>query len=143
MLNQHKLSFQYEWAGNAYINKGILVRPQSLDRPQPQFRSLNLPPDPMPLFNARIENYTMDEAGPAETQIATAAVAGATTIFVQSVTGFALAQRIYVYTDGGGFSLQTINSIDPIGLSFGIAVPLPNSAAVNNIVVATSSDTLG
>lgn len=94
----------------------------------------------MPVFNARIENYTMDEAGPAETQIATAASTGDVTIFVQSVTGFALSQRVYVYLDGGGFSLQTITSIDPIGLSFGISVPLPNSAAVDNIVIATGSN---
>lgn len=128
-----------EWAGDTLINKRILTRSKSLDKPQQQFRSQRLPPDPRPIMNARVEQYSIDEAGPPSTQMAIAAALGATTIFVQAVTGFSVSQKIYVYTDGGGFSLQTITSIDPIGLSFGISVPLPNTAAAGNNVVATGA----
>ena len=60
--NHVNLCWQYEWAGNQLINKRLLIRPQSLDKPNPQFRALVLPPDPKPIMNARPEPYTIDEA---------------------------------------------------------------------------------
>lgn len=44
---------QYQWAGNKLIDTGLLVGRDCLDRPQDQFRSLILPPDPYPLINPR------------------------------------------------------------------------------------------
>lgn len=53
--------FQYQWAGNSLINTGLLVQPDMVDKPNEQFRTLVLPPDPAPLMNARPENYVIDE----------------------------------------------------------------------------------
>lgn len=61
IYNHSDLRFQWEWAGPQLINKRLLVGPDEYDKPQEQLRSLVLPPDPPVLFNARPENYTMDE----------------------------------------------------------------------------------
>src|SRR5580693_1043134 len=55
------MQWQYEWAGTQLINKRILVGRDELDEPQEQLRSIKLPPDPDPIFNARPEPYGMDE----------------------------------------------------------------------------------
>mgnify|MGYP001195876384 CR=1 FL=1 len=60
-INQYKMSWQYQWAGNQLINLRILVGPDNLDKPQEQLRTLILPPDPPPIYNARPEPYVMDE----------------------------------------------------------------------------------
>lgn len=44
---------QFQWAGNKLIDTGLLVGRDCLDVPQDQFRSLILPPDPIPLINPR------------------------------------------------------------------------------------------
>lgn len=44
---------QLQWAGNKLIDTGLLVGRDCLDRPQDQFRSIILPPDPIPILNAR------------------------------------------------------------------------------------------
>ena len=59
--NHSEMVFQYVWGGNQLINTGVLVHPDELDLPNEQFRTLILPPDPDPLFNARPEPYVIDE----------------------------------------------------------------------------------
>ena len=59
--NLHKLRFQMQWAGNQLINTQLLVGEDNYDKPQEQLRTLILPADPAPLFNARPENYVVDE----------------------------------------------------------------------------------
>ena len=61
IINHNKLAFQWDWAGAQLINKRILVGPDNMDKPQEQLRTIILPPDPDPLFNARPENYVIDE----------------------------------------------------------------------------------
>lgn len=51
------LSWQYQWAGNKLQNLRILVCKTCLDKPQPQLKSLIIPPDPVPLLNTRPEQY--------------------------------------------------------------------------------------
>ena len=43
------------------VRTGFLVHTDFLDIPNEQFRTLIIPPDPDPLFNARPEPYTIDE----------------------------------------------------------------------------------
>ncbi len=50
-----------QWAGNQLINTQLLVGEDNYDKPQEQLRTLILPADPAPLFNARPENYVVDE----------------------------------------------------------------------------------
>lgn len=59
--NLKDLSWQMEWAGTTLRNTHLLVRQQSLDIPSPWFKTILLPPDPPPIFNARPEPYTIDE----------------------------------------------------------------------------------
>lgn len=59
--NHHKLKWQMDWAGVRIINKRILVWEDELDEPQRQLGVIILPPDPLPIINARPENYDIDE----------------------------------------------------------------------------------
>lgn len=59
--NHKDLRWQYEWAGLKLINKRILVYEDELDQPQRQLGTIVLPPDPLPIMNARPENYAIDE----------------------------------------------------------------------------------
>ncbi len=59
--NHNVLQPQYQWAGAALVWLGLLVCPPCLDVPSEQLRSIRLPPDPTPIYNARLENFTFDE----------------------------------------------------------------------------------
>ncbi len=59
--NQQNMRWQFEWAGLKLINKRLLVLPDMYDEPQRQLGTIVLPPDPMPIMNARPENYAIDE----------------------------------------------------------------------------------
>lgn len=54
------LVWQFEWVGPKLQNLRIFVCPECLDRPQPNIRTIVLPPDPVPIMNARPENYVVD-----------------------------------------------------------------------------------
>lgn len=55
------MRWQFEWRGNRVINTRVLVHEDELDVPQRQLGTLVIPPDPLPLINARVENYSLDE----------------------------------------------------------------------------------
>ena len=61
IFNHYKLSWQFDWAGTQLINKRFLKCPRCLDVPQEQFRTIIIPPDPPPIYNARPEPYAIDE----------------------------------------------------------------------------------
>jgi hypothetical protein len=44
---------QLRWSGNKLVDTGLLVGPDQLDKPQEQFRTIILPPDPRPRINPR------------------------------------------------------------------------------------------
>lgn len=44
---------QMQWAGNTLIWTGLLVGPDELDVPQPQYKTPILPPDPVPRLQPR------------------------------------------------------------------------------------------
>lgn len=52
------LSRQFQWTGPALQDIGLLVCPQCNDVPQEQFRTVILPPDPVPRINPRPDIYT-------------------------------------------------------------------------------------
>jgi hypothetical protein len=55
------LSWQFDWAGAALINKRILVCNHCTDTPQQQLRSIVLPADPPVIMNARPEYFIQAE----------------------------------------------------------------------------------
>ena len=59
--NLSDLKFQFEFRGNQLQNKWI--RTADLDVPQQQLRPKNLPPDPVPVYQPRPENYAAENAG--------------------------------------------------------------------------------
>jgi hypothetical protein len=59
--NLAKMRWQFEWQGSRVINRRILVHEDELDVPQRQLGTLVIPADPIPLINARPENYSIDE----------------------------------------------------------------------------------
>lgn len=62
MISNHQdLRWQWDWAGQKLVNKKILVSADELDKPQRQLGTFIMPPDPVPIMNARIERYDIDE----------------------------------------------------------------------------------
>lgn len=61
LYNRKNLSPQFEWAGTTLVSQGILVCDRCLDDPQPQLRTIILPPDPPPVWNPRPDSLVIDE----------------------------------------------------------------------------------
>lgn len=64
-FNLYKMVWQWDFRGTpSPINTRVLTcgRETCLDVPQPQNSPIILSPDPEPIFNARPENYTLDES---------------------------------------------------------------------------------
>lgn len=55
------MKWQMQWAGTQMVNQNMLVYPDEYDEPQPQLMAIIIPPDPMPITNARPEQYDIDE----------------------------------------------------------------------------------
>lgn len=57
--NHSDLTWQYQWSGVKLQNLRLLVcSVRCLDRPMPQLKTIVIPPDPLPVLNARPEQYT-------------------------------------------------------------------------------------
>ena len=59
--NHNKLQWNFDYRGRMLQNTRILVCETCLDTPQPQLKPRILPPDPMPIKDARIEPFCYDE----------------------------------------------------------------------------------
>lgn len=68
LFNLRDFSWQFDYRGQQLQNLKILVCQTCLDQPQEQLRPLALPPDPVPVQNARPEPYTLDETSYRVTQ---------------------------------------------------------------------------
>lgn len=60
--NHVDLRWQYDWAGTELINKRLLVCAHCQDTPQDQLRAIVLPADPVPIMNARPQNFENTES---------------------------------------------------------------------------------
>lgn len=63
LFNHRDLRWQYQWQGFNLFNKRLLVCEDCLDKPSPFLRAIVVSADPQPVFNARTEPYSIDEAG--------------------------------------------------------------------------------
>jgi hypothetical protein len=68
LYNLKDLKWQFDFAGIGLLNYRILVCSPCYDRPQDQKRPVILPPDPIPVANARVEPYAQDETNIRVTQ---------------------------------------------------------------------------
>jgi hypothetical protein len=57
LYDHSALRWKLIWAGPILQNKRVLVCPTCWDVPNPQLKPRILPPDPMPILNARPPNY--------------------------------------------------------------------------------------
>ena len=55
-----QLQWQFQWSGTKLQNLRLLVCRSCLDQPAEQLRTILIPPDPVPILNPRLENYTSD-----------------------------------------------------------------------------------
>lgn len=58
--NHCDMAWQYQWQGNELVNLRILVGLDELDVPNEQLRNPQLPPDPVPVDNPRLEPFQYD-----------------------------------------------------------------------------------
>lgn len=63
IYNLRDLVWDYQWEGNRLVNLRFLVCRRCRDIPNQQLRSRILPADPVPVLNARPENYALIMAG--------------------------------------------------------------------------------
>lgn len=66
--NAQDLMVQMEWRGLRLIPTNVRVYPDEWDTPQRQLGTIILSPDPLPILNARPEQYPADEIWPRLTQ---------------------------------------------------------------------------
>src|ERR1700749_811275 len=59
--NLVNLEWQYEWRGTTLQNIWIRVCDRCLDVPQEQLRAIQLPADPTPVWQPRVENFVAAE----------------------------------------------------------------------------------
>ena len=59
--NHDDLRWQWDYRGISLQNLRILVCETCYDDPQPQLKPRILPPDPLPVINARVEPFYIDE----------------------------------------------------------------------------------
>ncbi len=62
-FQQRELIWQTEWGGQKLYNTGVLVCTSGdcFDTPNEQLRTIILPPDPLPILNARVPNFAYEE----------------------------------------------------------------------------------
>lgn len=60
LMNLGDLQWQFVWTGNILNNTRLLVCDRCYDEPQDQSRARTLPPDPLPVFNARPPRFAVD-----------------------------------------------------------------------------------
>lgn len=59
--NLVRLDWQYEWRGTSLQNIWLRVCKHCLDVPQEQLRAIQIPADPTPVWQPRVENFDADE----------------------------------------------------------------------------------
>ncbi len=60
--NNEDLIEQAYYSGPNLVGTGLLMPARELDKPNEQLRTIVLGPDPIPVLNARTENFQVDEA---------------------------------------------------------------------------------
>jgi len=92
--NGPDLQWQYDYRGRTLANLRILVCETCLDDPQPQLKPRIIPPDPLPIANARVEPFAYDNeddrgtSNPALPNVDLATMVNTTLSGYQFVDGF-------------------------------------------------------
>lgn len=126
------LKWQYDWRGATLQNLRILVCDTCYDTPQEQLRSIILPPDPVPIINARPENYQADETD----------YASLTPSTTDPITGLPIPNTTDMATVTGlNMTHQPVGK--PVGLPAAAQAPLVEAQAWNVLLPVLSISSLG
>ena len=115
--NHVNLQWQYDWRGATIQNVRILVCSDCLDDPQEQQRAIVLPADPVPIMNARVQDFQQAET---DYQTITAAP------IIAPTTGIPIPVNVTLSTEDGQ-NLLTQQVGPPTGLTQGAIMPLINN----------------
>ena len=127
IYNQRSLRFQFDYRGPQLQNLRFLVCAPCYDKPQAQLKPIILSADPMPIINARPENYNYANTG-------NLAVTGSTT---DPDTGIPVYADIDITTENGiNITSQPLGP--PANLSPNAIMPLFNTTAYNVLVPVLS-----
>lgn len=112
--NHVDLQWQYDWRGAALQNIRILVCNSCLDVPQDQLRAIVVPADPVPIMQARVQDFSVAET---DYQTATAPP------IIDPTTGIPIPVNVTLTTeDGENMLAQQVG--EPLGLTQGAVMPL-------------------
>lgn len=139
--NLYKLQWQYSFQGTTSPqNTRMLVCPNCIDPLNEQDQPYILPPDPMPVFNARPENYTLDESSWLATQdgdVITTQDGDPLTTAIPSPSQAANASKLMSYIAASGGSVATayldIFDGDPVSGGRSVLEAITGSATRTNI----------
>lgn len=139
--NRSRLAWQNYWAGTHLYNTGYLVcDDRCLDIPNEQLRTIILPPDPPPVINSRVPDFTYEEDGPVQTTLSENVNQGVLVLPVVSVTGFVVGDNVWVQLNNASFASMEVTAINTVDNELTIAAPLPYSAAyTGSVTVATEN----
>ena len=115
--NHVNLQWQYDWRGATIQNVRILVCNDCMDNPQEQQRAIVLPADPVPIMNARVQDFQQAET---DYQTVTAAP------IIDPTTGIPIPVNVTLSTEDGQ-NLLTQQIGPPTGLTQGAIMPLINN----------------
>lgn len=133
IYNHCDLRFQYDYRGPMLANLRILVCETCLDKPQPQLKPVLLTADPLPIINARPEDYLY-----ANTQGLATSPAQET----YQQTGIPIPNNQILLTEDG--TLITTEPIGtPIGLDPNAVMPLHLDKHFNVVIPLVSLTTDG
>lgn len=133
--NRTDLVWQDAWAGMQIYNIQVLVcKDRCYDRPQEQLRTIILPPDPLPVQDARVPNFTYEENGPVQSTLATNVAQGVMVLPLADATGFEVGNLIWVQLNNANFAQEQVTGVDLVNNLISILSPLPFSAPYDGAV---------
>jgi hypothetical protein len=112
--NHVDLQWQYDWRGAALQNIRILVCNSCVDTPQDQLRAIVVPADPIPIMQARVQDFRQAET---DYQTVTAPP------IIDPTTGIPIPVNVTLSTEDGE-NLLTQQTGVPTGLTQGAVMPL-------------------
>jgi hypothetical protein len=122
-----------DWRGASIQNIKLLVCSDCYDTPQEQLRSIIIPADPMPIINARVEDFVN-----AETNVRQLSSVATT----DPITGLPLTTSNYRVTQTGDTrDAQEIGA--PAGYNQGAVMPLQNAVTYGTVLPVVSVSSIG
>jgi hypothetical protein len=143
--NHIDLKYQYEWRGPVLQNIQLLVCKSCLDIPQEQLRSIAIPADPVPIMNARPQDFTASESDyrAVSAQLVTDPVTGipipSTTL---RVTQDCDNRTLIPYGEPEGLdqnAIMPLQIVDGVPTHYGVPLPVLSVSAIGTVVTVTCS----